>query len=48
MKKVAATKGHIVSLADFLLKAEVETAEEVFSGEKAGMLATANFDGCLL
>jgi len=47
MKKVAATKGHRVSLADFLLGTEDETGDAALFGAKEGTLATANFDGCL-
>ena len=46
MKKVAATKGHSVSLADFFGKTEVR-ADSAIVGSRAGALATANFYGCL-
>src|SRR5271166_6858548 len=46
MKKVAATKGHRVSLADFFGKTEVR-ADSAIVGSRAGALATANFYGCL-
>src|SRR3974390_3228713 len=46
MKKVAATKGHRVSLADFFGKTEVR-ADSAIVGSRAGALAAANFYGCL-
>src|SRR3974390_2515842 len=46
MKKVAATKGHSVSLADFFGKTEVR-ADSAIVGSRAGALAAANFYGCL-
>jgi len=47
MKKVAATSGHRVSLADLLLGTEDEPVDAALFRVKAGTLATANFDGCL-
>jgi hypothetical protein len=48
MKKVAAIRGHRVSLADFFLGTEDETVDAALFGAKEATLATANFDGCLL
>jgi len=48
MKKVAMTNGHRVSLADFFGNTEVRAADSAIVGSRAGALATANFDGCLL
>jgi hypothetical protein len=48
MKKVAATNGHRVSLADFLERTEVRAADSAIEGPPVGAFATANFCGCLL
>jgi hypothetical protein len=47
MKKVAATNGNKVSLADLLPGTEDGTGDAALFGV-AGTLPTANFDGCLL
>ena len=46
MKKVAATSGHKVNLADGLLETDEEFDDAALFGSKGGTLARANFGGC--
>jgi hypothetical protein len=48
IKKVAATRGHKVSLADLFGETEARADESAILGSRAGTLRTANFYGCLL
>jgi len=48
MKKVAATSGHRVNLADGLLETDEETDDAALFGSKGGTLAGANFGGAPL
>jgi len=45
MKKVAATSGHKVNLADGLLETDEEFDDAALFGSKGGTLAGANFGG---